>query len=155
MLSLDTGYERDYGEGVAYREYFSTDRLMFNVPQTDTRLENKAEILGLRFPEKTEQVLAIAADYLNRHPLYVAELDGTEVIVVTDKSGANRDYESGMVEFESWDHQSSLTDIDGRIWQLTEAGLVGPTGQTLRRLPAYRAFWFGWFSQHPETHLIF
>ena len=33
VLSLETGYERNYGEGVAYRDYFSTDRLMFEVPE--------------------------------------------------------------------------------------------------------------------------
>jgi hypothetical protein len=41
VLSLETGYDRDYSEGVAYRDYFSTDRLMFEVPQTDTRLKTK------------------------------------------------------------------------------------------------------------------
>ena len=46
VLSLDTGYQRDYGEGVAYRDYFATDRLMFGVPKLDSRLRNKDEVLG-------------------------------------------------------------------------------------------------------------
>ena len=33
VLSLDTGFDRDYGEGVAYQEYFATDQLMFKSPQ--------------------------------------------------------------------------------------------------------------------------
>ena len=33
VLSLNTGHRRDYSEGAAYREYFSTDELMFNVPK--------------------------------------------------------------------------------------------------------------------------
>ena len=48
MLSLETGYERDYAEGAAYRDYFGTDRLMFEVPAADSRLKNKAEVLVLR-----------------------------------------------------------------------------------------------------------
>ena len=48
VLSLETGYERNYAEGVAYRDYFATDRLMFEVPRADTRLKNKAEVLVLR-----------------------------------------------------------------------------------------------------------
>ena len=48
---LDTGHRRDYGEGVAYREYFATDRLMFNVPKLDECLSNKAEVLALRFSD--------------------------------------------------------------------------------------------------------
>ena len=46
VLSIDTGYRRDYGEGVAYREYFATDDLMFSVPKLDKRLKNKDEVLG-------------------------------------------------------------------------------------------------------------
>ncbi len=49
VLSLDTGHDRDYGEGVAYRQYFATDELMFEVPSLDHRLKNKAEVLALRF----------------------------------------------------------------------------------------------------------
>ncbi|MEL7266777.1 MAG: DUF3179 domain-containing (seleno)protein, partial [Planctomycetota bacterium] len=37
VLSLNTGHERDYGEGVAYRDYFATDDLMFDVPARDNR----------------------------------------------------------------------------------------------------------------------
>jgi hypothetical protein len=45
VLSVDTGFSRNYGEGVAYRDYFATDRLMFQVPSTDDRLNNKDEVL--------------------------------------------------------------------------------------------------------------
>jgi Protein of unknown function (DUF3179) len=48
VLSLETGHQRNYDEGVAYREYFATDQLMFNVQHKDARLANKAEILALR-----------------------------------------------------------------------------------------------------------
>lgn len=47
VLSLATGVDRDYAEGVAYREYFTSDRLMFDVPVLDDRLNNKDEILAL------------------------------------------------------------------------------------------------------------
>ena len=46
---MNTGYRRDYGEGVAYKSYFATDALMFKVPGHDDRLKNKDEILALRF----------------------------------------------------------------------------------------------------------
>ena len=41
MLSRETGLRRDYSEGAAYRDYFSTDALMFQVSKTDKRLKNK------------------------------------------------------------------------------------------------------------------
>ena len=44
VLSLDTGHTRNYDEGAAYREYFATDELMFQIPTVDTRLKNKHEV---------------------------------------------------------------------------------------------------------------
>jgi hypothetical protein len=35
VVSLDTGFRRDYSEGTAYREYIATDELMFGVGPTD------------------------------------------------------------------------------------------------------------------------
>ncbi len=48
VLSLDTGFKRDYSEGAAYRAYFGTDELMFGVALRDGRLPNKAEVLVVR-----------------------------------------------------------------------------------------------------------
>jgi hypothetical protein len=52
VLSLHTGYSRDYGEGVAYHDYFASEQLMFQVSQTDSRLRNKDEVLAIRLPGK-------------------------------------------------------------------------------------------------------
>ncbi|MCA1652435.1 MAG: DUF3179 domain-containing protein [Acidobacteria bacterium] len=46
VLSLDTGYARDYAEGAAYRDYFATDRLMFQVC-LDQVSEDDAHLPGL------------------------------------------------------------------------------------------------------------
>ncbi len=35
VLSLNTGHNRNYNEGNAYKDFFSTDELMFNVPNAD------------------------------------------------------------------------------------------------------------------------
>jgi len=59
VLSLNTGHQRNYGEGVAYADYFGTDELMFTVPKTDDRLPNKAEILALWFPDKSDHCLTV------------------------------------------------------------------------------------------------
>ena len=40
-LSLQTGYNRNYGEEVAYHDYFATEELMFQVSRTDSRLAIK------------------------------------------------------------------------------------------------------------------
>jgi hypothetical protein len=150
VLSLDTGHQRDYSEGAAYREYFSTDRLMFTVPRLDARLPNKAEVLALRFDESAA---AISADFLRANRVYHDRLGRQEFVVLTDAGGANRVYESAGVRFESWDGRAAARDSTGRAWKVGEDALTAP-GRTLKRLPAHRAFWFGWYAAYPDTRLV-
>ncbi len=157
VLSLDTGHNRDYGEGVAYRDYFANDQLMFTVPKTDARLANKAEVLALRVsaaPGKPPETLAIAADFLATRPVYVLRLGGQDMVVLTDASGANRVYESRGVTFASWNRSLEARDDKGGAWRVSEAQLSGPNGEVLKRLPAHRAFWFGWHAAFPDTQLV-
>ncbi|MEH6636500.1 MAG: DUF3179 domain-containing protein [Halioglobus sp.] len=154
VLSLRTGHSRDYAEGAAYRDYYATDELMFPVPALDSRLKNKDEILGLRFPQYPEQPLAIAAKFLLANPLYHDKVDALGFVVVTDGSGANRVYQSLDVTFTDWDGQQTLRDDQGVTWQLDESRLQATDGRVLYRLPAHRAFWFGWFSAFNHTRLV-
>ena len=154
VLSLDTGHRRDYGEGVAYQEYFATDNLMFNVPNLDERLKNKDEILGLLFPEQSEQPLAISADYLLENPIYHDRVGDLELVVFTDPTGANRVYGTEGLRFASYDGDRGAIDVEGRQWEVTEDSLLGPDGEELGRLPAFRAFWFGWYSAYAQSRLV-
>ncbi len=154
VLSLDTGHRRDYSEGAAYRDYFATDELMFEVPKLDRRLANKAEVLALILPQRPGEPLAIAARYLEKHPLHHDRVGEVPVVVLTDRSGANRVYATGGLEFERWDRDRTLVDGDGVAWTLTEDRLESAAGATLERLPAHRAFWFGWYSAYPHTRLV-
>lgn len=151
VLSLQTGHKRDYGEGVAYRDYFSTHKLMFEVPQTDERLRNKDEVLALREGDKQ---LAISATYLRRHPVFHGQIGQQKFVVITDRGGANRVYEAPNVKFTTFDGRS-VRDADGNVWVVSEGSLDSKEkAKSLKRLPAHRAFWFGWFSQYPRTQLI-
>jgi len=154
VLSLKTGHRRDYGEGVAYNDYFATDRLMFNTPFNDTRLKNKQEVLALRFAGAPGQQLAIDTDFLKQNPIYTDRVGPQKLIVLTDKSGANRVYDPQNIRFSDYDGDSTLTDTSGQIWTLTESALTRHDGQTLPRLPYHRAFWFGWKATFPDTRLV-
>ncbi|MEO7855058.1 MAG: DUF3179 domain-containing protein [Rubrivivax sp.] len=158
VLSLDTGHLRDYREGAAYREYFASDRLMFNVPHLDDRLPNKAEVLALRFADQAGkgpgESLAIAADFLLRNKVHHERLGGQRFVVLTDASGANRVYASGVLRFADWDGKAQARDGDGGVWVVEEGRLLGPGGKQLERLPAHRAFWFGWYAAYPDTRLV-
>jgi hypothetical protein len=157
VLSLETGHERDYTEGVAYRDYFATDRLMFRVPRTDSRLKNKDEVLAIRLPGagRDVQPLAIAVAFLERNPVFHTPMGAYRLVVVTTPGGANRVYEAGDVTFVRLLDGRKLEDRNGRFWRVDEAGLTLDSGETrLARVPAHRAFWFAWYAQFPETMLI-
>jgi len=151
VLSPDTGHQRDYSEGAAYREYFATDRLMFGVPKLDTRLPNKAEVLGLR---SAHEQLAIAVEFLRANRTWHGRLDDREFVVLTDASGANRVYEAGNLRFANWDGEAAVRERSGKTWKVAEDGLTGPGGKKLKRLPAHRSFWFGWYAAYPGTRLV-
>jgi hypothetical protein len=153
VLSLETGHRRDYGEGVAYRDYFATDALMFDVPFEDRRLANKDEVLVLRFAPDARPT-AIDVRHLAKTPLFRGRLGERDYTVLTDASGAHRVYASDGVRFASYDGSAVVVAADGGRWQLSEAGLAGPDGSRRDRLAAHRAFWFGWHAAHPDTVLL-
>ena len=154
VLSLDTGHQRDYAEGAAYRQYFASDRLMFGVPKLDPRLPNKAEVLALRTPGQPAEQLAIATNFLAANRIYHDRMGAQAFVVLTDASGANRVYESATPQIESWDGESTARDRAGQQWQVSEEGLSRPGGTVRKRLPAHRAFWFGWYAAYPATRLV-
>lgn len=157
VLSIDTGYRRDYAEGAAYREYFSTDRLMFQVSRTDQRLRNKAEVVVMRLTSGGEEVpVAISADLLKRQRVFHFEAAAQPFVVVTTPAGANRVYRAGDHKFDKMLPDGAVLDRRGVRWQATEEALVSPEphGQRLPRQSAQRAFWFGWHAQFPSTILL-
>jgi len=153
VLSLDTGHRRDYNEGAAYANYFATDRLMFNVPELDNRLKNKDEVLIVRADEYQKDPLAISAKFLSRHRVYQNQIGNTKFVVLTDKSGANRVYESEDYKFKKI-KEGKVKEADGTLWEITEEKLMAPNGRTLKRLPYHRIFWFAWYNTYKDTRLV-
>ena len=45
-------------------------------------------------------------------------------------------------------------DSEGMTWTLTEAALTADDGRVMHRVPAHRAFWFGWVAAFPTTRLV-
>jgi hypothetical protein len=162
VLSLETGYERDYSEGAAYRDYFSHDRLYFQVARSDDRLKNKAEVLTFTVRQAVgpgTTPVAIDAEFLEDNPVYHLEVRGRRLVVVTSRRGANRVYALGSATaaFETVSRDGlSVLDSAGRRWRITEEALVAEGGPAARlpRVVAQRAFWFGWYAQFPETLLV-
>ena len=154
VLTLDTGHSRDYSEGAAYREYFATDDLMFQIPVLDTRLKNKDEVFTVLLGAHPDRPLAISADFLAANPVHHDAIEDTALVVLTDPTGANRAYASEDVTFTGYDGDQSAEDSSGAIWTMDEHALAAADGRVLHRIPAQRAFWFGWFSAFPHTRLV-
>ena len=152
VLSLDTGHRRNYDEGVAYHDYFSTDELMFNTPYQDSRLANKQEVLALRFKGQPGSI-AIDTDYLNKNPVYSGTLGSQKFVVLTDETGANRVYNPGNVKIVKSNGREAI-DANGGVWKIAESRLTAADGRQLKRLPYHRAFWFGWQAAFPSTTLV-
>jgi hypothetical protein len=158
-LSLDTGFERDYSEGAAYREYFATDELMFGVPKTDARLRNKDEVLALLVEREP---VAIAARLLAGNRLYTFEAAGRNLVVVTSPQGANRVYDLGAGPPPALRlRHDGLLEVQHEVrYRVMEEALVPEReadqrrGPWFPRVPARRAFWFGWAAQYPHTRLL-
>ncbi len=153
VLSLDTGHQRDYGEGVAYAAYFASDELMFPVAGVDDRLKLKDAVLGLR-NDDGEQALAFSFEFLKQNLVVHDQLAGKMIVVLTDSSGASRVFDCGDHRFREWDNGEKIRDEQGLDWIVSETGLTGPGGKVLDRVPAHRSYWFGWYAAFPNTRLV-
>lgn len=166
VLTIDTGHDRDYGEGVAYRDYFRHDRLMFEVPEPKGplahRIANKAEVVVIPWiadraaTDPSVRPLAVASSYLRKHPVFRVERGGRRFVVVTTRRGAHRVYDAGDVAFERLDGDAVL-DAAGHRWSVGERALVpaeGTGAPPARRVASHRSFWFAWFAQYPDTELV-
>ncbi|MFT6705491.1 MAG: hypothetical protein ACJATF_000312 [Flavobacteriales bacterium] len=154
VLSLETGHDRNYGEGEAYKEYYANDLLIFPVPEQDKRLPNKARIFIPRPKEYTKYPLAVSVDYLKRKGIHQDQMGKQSILIITESNGASRAYAIDDQEFKSY-KQGKLLDKERQIWAVTEAALIGPDGQRFFRLPAHEAFWFAWFNVFPTTRIVY
>ncbi len=152
VLSLATGFDRDYRPGAAYGEYFASPELMFPAPRLDNRLKPKEEVFALIV---NGQPKAYALKHLRRNAVINDELGGEKIVIITDsKTSAARAYLRGEHSFQSRGSDGSVVAADGSVWTATESALVNQTGgRNLARLGGHLAYWFGWASFYPQTQL--
>jgi hypothetical protein len=141
VLTLDTGYERDYTPGRPYGDYFSSPRLMFPALVEDQRLAAK------------DQVFAVRVDGLARAwPLAAFEggrmvndrIGKLDILLIGDAATRTvRAYLRGEVEAAPGVGPDEVL-IGGEVWKVEEDALIGPGGERLERLPGHVAYWFAW-----------
>lgn len=152
VLSLETGFDRDYRPGAAYGEYFASPDLMFPAPRLDERLKPKEEVFAIIV---NGQPKAYALKKLRQNVVVNDELGGERVVVITDvRTTAARAYLRGEHSFQSRRGDGAVVAADGAVWSVTESALVNQSdGRILPRLAGHLAYWFGWASFYPQTQL--
>jgi hypothetical protein len=141
VLSLDTGYQRDYTPGQPYGEYFASAELMFPLLVPDERLMPKDYVFALRVDGR-ERAWPLA-DLSGGRVINAAAGDLPVVLVGDAATRTVRAYQSGGREFAPGSNPTTLV-ADGQDWQIREDALVGPDGARLARLPGHIAYWFAW-----------
>lgn len=140
VLSLATGYDRDYGSGVVYNDYFASDELMFPAHSDQSRHQQKDYVFGIRefggakaWPLKTFAETQVLNDDIHDRPLVLIGDAATRTV---------RAYERGEERFSG--DTKAVTSGDGTPWQITEDALIAPDGRTLPRVAGHIAYWFAW-----------
>ena len=141
VLSLETGYQRDYTPGEPYGDYFASAGLMFPALVADERLAPKDYVFALR-ADGHEQAWSLE-DFEGGRVLN-AEVGDLPVVLVGDAATRTvRAYESGGRAFAAGPEPTTLV-ADGQDWQIGEDALHSPDGARLPRLPGHIAYWFAW-----------
>ena len=152
VLSIDTGFVRDYGPGVAYHEYFNSPLTWFNVPIADERLAQKDDVYAVRVGEA---LTAYPIERLAERAFAQDQVGGLPIVVVATADGeGGRAYESNGIDFQSADPiAGTITDVRGGVWMIREDSLLGPDGQELSRVGGHNAYWFAITNQTDNGQL--
>jgi hypothetical protein len=145
VLDIETGHDRNYDEGEAYKDYFNSDKLMFSVPNIDKRLANKAEVIVFHHENKP---YAISRKFLKNNPIYHHE----EFVAIT-QGHESRVYMKSNNTFLKWVDSKTIEDDQGIHWSIEENRLLNKN-ENIDRIVSYPSFWFGWYAAYPNTELI-
>ncbi len=153
ILSLDTGYRRDYRPGAAYGEYFASPNTMFPVwKRSSAPLKQKDWIWVLDVDGVKK---AYPMRELVKSPVLNDSVKQTSVVIVTDPgSEAVRAYASRGRQFRQGVTGTLVDTRSGEKFMVDEDALTTSDGAIqLRRLPGHAAYWFGWYAFYPGAEV--
>lgn len=153
VLSLDTGFARDYTPGKPYAPYFNSPDLMFPAMVRNTGLAPKDYVYALRLGDHEKAwSLQLFADERVIHDVIGAR----RIVLIGDRDSRTvRAYEAGDLEFAADGKNDEQLIAGSQAWQITEDALVSGDGQHLARLPGHIAYWFAWQNFRPDAETRF
>ena len=142
VLSLDTGFPRDYGSGVVYSDYFASPDLMFPATVRDeSRVMRKDFVFGVR---EFGAAKAWPIEAFRDRRVINDRVGATDVVLIGDATTRTvRAYERNGISFGE-SSQFGKLDGPGGQWAISEDFLTGPAGERLARVPGHIAYWFAW-----------
>jgi Protein of unknown function (DUF3179) len=142
VLSLDTGFKRDYGSGIVYADYFASPELMFPAfVRDESRIKRKDYVFGIR---ELDVARAWPLAAFGEEKIINDSFAGRPVVLIGNAATRTvRAYERGGNTFTSGKDETALKS-GKEVWKLTEDALIGPGGERLDRIPGHLAFWFAW-----------
>jgi Protein of unknown function (DUF3179) len=141
VLSLNTGYRRDYKPGKPYAAYFKSPKLMFPALVDETKLKAKDYVFALR---STGHEKAWPLSYFKTAPVINDVAGVIRLTLIGDTATRTvRAYRTNGEQFAAGPTTGTLT-ANNQTWRATEAALIGPGGEQYTRLPGHIAYWFAW-----------
>ena len=149
VLSLDTGYPRDYRPGAAYSGYFASPDLMFPALVSRQELKPKDYVYALRLGRTTKgyPLEAFRGGVVINDK--VGDLD--VVLIGAAESRSVRAYGAEGRVFAAAGEGELVAG--GETWRIEEEALVAESGQRLARLPGHIAYWFAWVGYNGDAPL--
>ena len=142
VLSLDTGYLRDYRPGRPYADYFASPNLMFPALVPDGRLKPKDQVFALR--ADGEEKAWRLSDFAGGKVINGTLGPRTVVLIGDAETRTVRAYDSGGRTFAALDPALETVSDESGTWRVEEDALTGPGGERLERLGGHIAYWFAW-----------
>jgi len=143
VLSLDTGYIRNYDSGFVYREYFDSPHLMFPAAVNDeSSLQKKDYVFGVRGLAASK---AWPLDVFTDTPVINDKVGTQSLVLIGDTTTrAVRAYERNHDETFELAAGNSLTTSENS-WYATESFLESANGEQKRaRIAGHISYWFAW-----------
>jgi Protein of unknown function (DUF3179) len=142
VLSLDTGFKRDYGSGIVYADYFASAELMFPAfVRDEKKVKRKDYVFGIR---ELDVARAWPLAAFEKEKVINDSFAGRPVVLIGDaKTRTVRAYERKGNSFAARRDETAVTS-GKEVWKLTEEALIGPGGERLDRIAGHLAFWFAW-----------
>ena len=142
VLSIATGFNRNYGSGVVYKDYFASPELMFPTNVRDESvLKRKDYVFGIReFGVAKAWPLSAFA----KRRVINDTIGDRKIVLIGDATTRTvRAYERSDVSFNVSDN-GEVRDGTGTRWTVTEQHLSGPGDLRLARIPGHISYWFAW-----------